>query len=237
MKNLLCTLLVCSVCSVVVLGLSGCGCSNQSNNSGYTVETTAPDLTDGDFGYFIISENEIMLTEYRGTDKNVEIPESYQNYNVTVIGASVFTQTDIESVVIPDTVTEIQSYAFASCYSLRSVKLSENLKIIGPNAFFHTMALETIELPASIEDFGIYTFSASGLKSVTIPESETFTKLEDYIFFQCPNLKEVTIASTVTSINPNTFASCSNPITIKAASGSYAEQYAAENDFSFVAIE
>lgn len=237
MKKFLCAALAVGVCAAAVAGLSGCGCSKSNSEIGYVVETTAPDLENGDFGFYILNKNELMITKYKGSSKDVEIPETYNDYTVTAIGSYVFDSTDITSVTMPDTITEIDDYAFSSCRSLESVKLSSNLKTLGTNVFFLCSSLESIEFPASIEDLGIYTFSGSGLKSVTIPESETLTTIRDYVFYQCPQLTEVNIPSTVTEISEGAFSGCTNPITINAPSGSYAEEYAQTNDFEFVAAE
>lgn len=237
MKKILCALLACTVCVSASAFLTGCGCSNNSTEPGYTVATTQPDLTNGDFGFYILNKNEIMITEYTGSSMDVEIPETFNDYTVTTIGEFVFSEMDITSVTIPDTVTEIQSYAFASCSSLANVKLSANLKTLGADAFFNCPSLESIEIPASVEDLGIYTFCGSGLKSVTIPESSTLTKLDHYVFYECKSLTEVNLPSTVTEISEDAFADCSNPITITAPSGSYAEEFASDNGFTFVAAQ
>lgn len=236
MKRILCAVLALAMCATAAVAFSGCGCSsNNSNEPGYTVEPTKPDLEGGDYGYYIINKNELMITEYKGADKDVVIPDTYNDYKVTAIGAFVFDSSDITSVTIPDTITEIKDYAFASCKQLKSVKLPSSLKTLGTNVFFFCSALESIELPASIEDLGIYTFTASGLKSVKIPESNTLTLIDNFVFYQCPQLTDVYIPATVTEINENSFADCKNPVTIHAPAGSYAEEYATANSFAFAA--
>ena len=92
MKRILCFLMACTMCASAAVGLSGCGCddntsSSSSSKPGYKVEPTEPDLTDGDFGFFIINQEELMITKYTGSDTVIEIPESYKNYKVTVIGS------------------------------------------------------------------------------------------------------------------------------------------------------
>ncbi len=237
MKRIICAILACAVCSCTAAAMSGCGCNNHKPTPGYTVETTAPDIEDADFGFYIIDKDKLMVTKYSGTDKDIVIPGSYKNYTVTTIGDFLFTSSDITSVKFPDSITDIQSNAFASCSNLTSVQLPKNLKKLGSNAFFNCRNLETIEIPASVEDLGIYTFCGSGMKSVTIPESETLTKIDNYVFYQCPYLEEVNLPATVTEINENAFADCKKPITIKAPSGSYAEEYAKKLNFKFVATD
>lgn len=236
MKKILCAIFSCVLISSVIFGLTGCGCSNNQE-PGYRIEETTPDLKNDTFGFFIINNNELMLTKYMGSDEDVTIPDSYNNYKVTVIGTSVFSGTDIKSVVIPDTVKEIKDYAFYSCKNLTSVTLPKNLEILGTNVFNLCRNLESIEIPSTVKDLGKYTFSASGLKSVTIPESETLTNISHYVFYQCQQLTEVALPSTVTSIEKNAISDCPNSITIKAPDGSYAQKYAKENNFNFEKTE
>ena len=220
MKRILCALLACVLCTSVIIGLSGCGCSNSSQQEpGYQVPATEPDFKNEDFGFFIIENNELMVTEYLGSDTDIKIPESLDNYKVTVIGHSVFNGKNITSVEIPDSIIEIQDYAFSSNQGLTDIKLPKNLA--------------SVELPPTIEDLGLYTFSATGLKNVTIPESSTLTKIDHYTFYQCQNLTEVTLPATITEIAEDAFSDCPNKITIKAPAGSYAQKYAETNKFDF----
>ncbi len=229
MKKILCAMLACVLCSSAAIGISGCGCSDDNTlEPGYVVEETEPDLVDGDFGFFIINSDELMVTKYTGTDTDIVIPESYNNYTVTTIGSGVFSGSDITSVEMPDTITTINDYAFYSCRQLTSVTLSQNLEAMGTNVFNLCSSLESIELPASLKTLGIYTFSATGLKSVTIPESETLTSIENYVFYQCQSLTEITIPDTVTDISEFAIYDCPNTITIKASEGSAAETYVEE---------
>lgn len=236
MKRILCALFSCVLFSSFAVGLTGCGCS-KNQEPGYRIEETTPDLKNDTFGFFIINNNELMLTKYMGSDEDVTIPDSYNNYKVTAIGTSVFSGTEIKSIVIPDTVKEIKDYAFYNCKNLTSITLSKNLEILGTNVFNLCRSLESIEIPSSVKDLGTYTFSASGLKSITIPESKTLTKISYYVFFQCQKLTEVTLPSTVTLIEKNAISDCPNKITIKAPDGSYAQKYANDNNFNFEKTE
>ncbi len=236
MKKFICTALACLLCASVSVGFAGCS-NDDSSQPGYVVPATEPDLKNNEFGFFILNQNELMITSYLGSDKDITIPETVNDYTVTVIGHSVFNNKDITSVTMPDTIKEIQDYAFSSNRNLTSVKLSNNLQVIGTNVFFNCRSLKSIELPASLKSVDVYAFSAAGLESVTIPESTTFTTLDQFVFYQCQDLKEVILPPTMTNIAENTFADCPNEITIKAPSGSYGLSYAKNNDFKFEEIE
>lgn len=234
MKKIICALLTCLMCVTAAIGFGGCGCNkdnskNQTSKSsgpGYVVPTTEPDLKDDTFGYYIINSKELMLTRYYGKGGKVEIPEEFQGYKVTIIGHSVFNGKDVEEVVMSDSVTEIQDYAFSGNKKLKSAKLSKNLKVLGINAFFNCQALQSIELPASLKEIGSYAFCGTGLTSVVIPESNTLSEISQFCFFQCASLKEVTIPVTITKIPKDCFKECPQDMVIKAYSGSYALSYA-----------
>ena len=245
MKKILCTLLACTIGVSAVAALAGCGCnsdkpsgSSQSQNSeaGYKVVATDPDLKNDTFGFYILNDKEVMLTRYFGSQSQVEIPDTFQNYTVTTIGHSVFDNDGITSITVPDTVTDIKDYAFASNKNLTSVKLPSKLEFLGTNAFFYCTKLETVELPASLKKIDSFAFSASGVKTMTIPESQTLTELPEYMFHQCPNLKEVTIPATITTIPETAFSQCPKDLVIKAPSGSAAETFANEQGIKFEAV-
>lgn len=231
MKKIFCTLLAGIMAASAAASLSGCGCDNKktvggTGEPGYKVVATDPDFQDKEFGFYRINNEELMVSSYFGNSKDIVIPDSFQNYKVTIVGRSLFNSADINSVTIPDSVTEIQDYSFAANKNLSKVTLSKNLKVIGNNAFWNCPALTSIELPASLKKIGVYAFSATGLTSVTIPESKTLSSLDQFVFFQSKSLKEVTVPITITSIADNTFDQCDSGLTIKAYSNSYGLSYA-----------
>ena len=243
MKKVICAILACTIGAVTAASLGGCGCNSsktssgsQESKQGYEVVATQPDLKDDVFGFYILNDKSLMLTRYFGSETDVVIPDTYQNYTVTTIGHSVFNNDGIKTITVPDTVTDIQDYAFASNKGLTSVKLSSNLTHLGTDAFFYCSALETIELPSSLEKIEPFAFCASGLKTLVIPENEKLTELPQFLFHQCPNLKEVVIPATVTKIAEDTFSECPADLTLKVASGSYAEQYAQEQGINYESV-
>lgn len=239
MKRILCFLMACTMCASAAVGLSGCGCDdNTSSNSskpGYKVEPTEPDLTNGDFGFFIINQEELMITKYTGSDTVIEIPESYKNYKVTVIGASVFNNSKITEVTIPSSIKQIEDYAFSSCHSLTKVNLSEGLEILNNSVFFNCSELREIKLPSTLKEIGPRAFSGAALNNVVLPDSGKLTKIDEYAFYQSRELTDITIPACITSIPDNVFADCSKEVTIHGASGSYAQSYAKKNNLKFKA--
>lgn len=92
-----------------------------------------------------------------------------KKYTVTQIGNSAFasmTQGCITSLMMPNTITTINNYAFAS-QRISSIVWSANLKKIGADVFSGNN-METIDLPRSLEEIGEYAFNGNVCKEIKI---------------------------------------------------------------------
>lgn len=70
------------------------------------------------------------LIKYNGGEKNVVIP-----FGITSIGESAFANSEIESVLIPNSVTTIEDCAFWGCESLKFVEIPDSVTEIGDSIF------------------------------------------------------------------------------------------------------
>jgi len=141
------------------------------------------------FNYILFNDGSANITKYIGNQKEITIkPISYNGntYNVTTINPYTFENTDIEKVVLPDTVTEIGNNIFEYCVNLKTVELSSSITKIPYNSFKNCLSLESIIIP----------------EGVTIIESEAF--------FECMSLSVVQLPSTLLEIHYNAFWSCQN---------------------------
>ena len=98
---------------------------------------------------------------------DVAIPStvSYENtiYTVTKIGSHAFAYDDITSILLPNTIVAIGSYAFVECPLIRFVVIPERVTSIGRNAFkwcseLREVFLTSKEAPALIYDNLNYPF-------------------------------------------------------------------------------
>ena len=98
---------------------------------------------------FRIYDDEAFLERYNGyEDAIVDIPSTYQGIPVTYIDQSAFANnTVIETVNIPDTVTNIGYKAFMGCKNLRTVTLPDALETIQAYAFYECPNLLEITIP------------------------------------------------------------------------------------------
>lgn len=175
--------------------------------------------------------NEIKITECSDTVEEYEIPSEIDGFPVTKIGDDAFSYNiklknviipdtvkeidwfafyhceNLEKIVIPDSVKTIGNHSFAGCYSLKSVNLPKSLQVIPSGAFQYCKALESIELPEEITNISNLAFgSCESLTSITIPYS---TREIDHAAFQdCYNLKEVIIKSPDLTLGSVSFDDC-----------------------------
>jgi len=127
------------------------------------------------------NEGKITITGYIGKSKDVVIPGKINNLSVTAIGYKAFIGVDedidqpknnqLNSVFIPDSVTEIGHLAFYG-NELSSVIIPNTVTFIGDGAFTLNK-LTRVAIPNSVTSIGMLAFASNQLTSVTIPNSVT----------------------------------------------------------------
>lgn len=150
----------------------------------------------------IIDDGEYYVCSSWGTPQKVY---SYPKDNV--IGDHMFASTKLESIVLPDNVTEIEHDAFWSCRELSNVTIPDGVKRIGQFSFLSTPKLKNVTIPRSMNTIEKYAFgSANGLTEIRIPGN--IKAIEDGAFSYCANLASITIENGVESIGEIVFQQC-----------------------------
>lgn len=140
--------------------------------------------------------------------------------------------------------------AFDGCSAIQTVNIGKSVSMVGnltgsTLAGYGTSALKYINVDVdnqfwSSEDGVLYDKDKTVLicypsnkegSSFTVPDS--VTQINNYAFFCCGNLENVSIPASVTYIGNHAFSS-SFP-TIFGSSGSYAETWATDNGYTFIA--
>ncbi len=106
-------------------------------------------------GEYIIYEDgeERILISYIGSDRDLILPDT-----ITSIYQFMFNLYPIRSVVIPDSMTSIDTGAFALCNGLESVILGNGIVNIGDYAFIGCAALTSITIPDSVTKINVGAF-------------------------------------------------------------------------------
>ena len=115
--------------------------------------------------------------------------------------------------VIPNTVTDIDDYAFDGCWSLKSIDIPSSVKSIGINAFQNCSALTSITIPGGVTNIGNDIFR--GCQSmVNCTLSYGVQNIGDRAFMDCSKLESIAFPNSVTNIGESVFAYCSNLLTV-----------------------
>ena len=102
-------------------------------------------------GDYLISGG--VLVAYRGTSKAVSIPEG-----VRVIAAEAFKgNSEIERVVMPNSLLVIGEGAFEDCIGLKNIQLNRGLESVKDRAFYNCAASKVV-VPASVKEVGLRAF-------------------------------------------------------------------------------
>lgn len=142
-------------------------------------------------------------------------------------------------IVVPDNVTTLGSYWYKGDWDeIRSITIPNSVTKIGDSAFNGGFSvppwgtLSTINIPNSVTNIGAGAFAHSDLASLILPDSVTV--IGNGAFSDCQYLTSIVIPSSVTTIGNWVFENSSH-VTIHGSTGSYAEDYAKENNIPFVA--
>ncbi len=142
------------------------------------------------------NEDKTTVIGYGGKSKDVIIPD-----NITSIGAYAFASCNLENVTIPNSITSIGSGAFSS-NNLTSVTIPESISSI-EELVFSQNDLTSVIIPNSVTSIGDGAFQLNNLTSVTI--SEGVTKIGASAF-SYNNLTSVTLPNSITSIGDSAFS-------------------------------
>jgi hypothetical protein len=115
--------------------------------------------------------------------------------------------TGLKSITIPNSVTKIGDGAFRECSSLKSIIIPNSVTKIGHNAFENCYNLVSVTLPNSLTSIGYNAFdNCESLTSITIPNRVTY--IDNWVFYDCESLKSITIPDSIKEIGDGAFAGC-----------------------------
>ena len=187
--------------------------------------------------------------------KKIRLPKT-----LTKIPNSMFMEcSSLENIVTDEQIIEIGAFAYKDCVQLSKIDLKDsNVRGIGEYAFSGCSGLTKVDMGNQIETLGDYTFEgcnnleeillSAAIKIIPRGSFQACSKLENIIltngiqeveedaFKECTNLREIFIPYKTKKIGTLCF-SYLDILLIRGVAGSYAEQYATENDIAFVAQE
>ena len=141
-------------------------------------------------------------------------------YDVTSIGHEAFYFSNITNITIPKSITSIGSSAFAFCYNLSKVNITDlaswcNITFndypfyYAKHLFLNGVEIKNLIIPNGVTTIANNAFAnLSGINSVIIPN--TVTKIGVSAFFGCTGITSVNISDSVVDIDDVAFSGCSS---------------------------
>ena len=134
--------------------------------------------------------------------KKVYIPEYIDEYKVISIYEGSFKDTEIDSIILPSSVTSIGNEAFYNS-TIKSITGGPSEISIGEKAFYNAYKLEKFE--PKISELGEYAFyNASSINNLKL--SDTMDTIESYTFTNCVSLENINIPNGLVEIKDEAFA-------------------------------
>ena len=132
-----------------------------SNSVTITANNT---ITTTEYEIIETANNTCEIIDYRGTAKEITIPEKINGKTVTSIGDLAFYSNQLTSVTIPNSITTIGRSAFSS-NQLTSVTIPNSITAIGEAAFSNNK-LTSVTIPNSVTSINSSAFANNSLKTI-----------------------------------------------------------------------
>ena len=126
------------------------------------------------------------------------------------IGKNAFYGCDrLQSVTLPDTVTEIYESAFMGCKNLKSISFPSSLLTIEQLAFSGCVSLSAVRIPENVSRIAKSTFfNCPSLAKVSLPQN--MTDIDDMAFFGCTARPEIRLPKNLSRIGEKAFSGCAS---------------------------
>ena len=183
---------------------------------------------DGEWKYFVNSDNTIQLTQYLGTKTELVVPANYDGYEVYAVGVQGLEESTpsaerinvlgtsenatITKLTIEEGIKEIKCSAFEKCTGIKgNLVIPDSVETIEGYAFNSCSGFNgTLTLPSTLKSIENRAFQlCSGFKDdLVIPEG--IKSIGDGAFNKCTGFNgTLTLPSTLKSISNGAFQYCS----------------------------
>lgn len=154
----------------------------------------------------VFSKDKKILVGYPGSrEGSYDIPEGTET-----IWCEAFKESNLSAVSIPDSVTDIQSYAFAWCNNLTSVKFGKGIAnfshFMRTSLFSMCKKLHSIEIPSCVDTICEDMFSVCPLDKIILHEG--IKEIKNCAFNNC-NINDITLPDSLKWIGNGNFSNAS----------------------------
>ena len=180
-----------------------------------------------------------ILTAYKGSGPDLIIPEGVE----AIDNYAFADNTDICSVVLPNSLRLIGCAAFIGCKALENVKFGSGKLVVQQYAFAGCKALESVYIPGNVQTINYCMFKGcsslrevrlgDGVKNISVAAFKRCVSLEEihlpssiyqirrYAFSKCTGLRKVVFEVKPYIINNRAFHKCHTSLEFKCLSGRF----------------
>ena len=184
-------------------------------------ELSAADGELADGVYYKIVGDHAAATGCADGVTDIVIKSEYNGLPVTEVSGFAG-KTDLNSVVLPDSVTTIKNAAFFGCTWLSDITFGASVLNVEPSAFYDCYNVKKINIPdiskwcaSSFANFNSCPFAGTaadlyvnGEKVVDLVIPEGVTSIGEYAFAELNSIHSVSLPKSLTEIGSSAFASC-----------------------------
>ena len=179
-----------------------------------TLSTTDSPFAESHITDVTFADGIAMLTDnlFRGDGylTEIEIPDT-----VIRIGSACFRNTNLEAVIIPDSVKTLGTSLFEECDNLCAVKIGAGVRKLPQFCFFGCDMLQNVVIPETVYEMDTSVFERSGLYYQKLPQS--ITAIGSWAFKDCANLVKVECSDNLETIGDYAFERCASFTTLQTA--------------------
>lgn len=184
-------------------------------------------------GHIIINPDvEIFRKRWDYDNKQLRTIEIPKNSHLKMIDSEAFSNSSIESIILPASIKLIDFCSFSYCKNLKTVVISENAENVTlKNDIFYESSVESITFPSGFVIFhDNWCYRVMKLTRIIIPEtnkqliyqnnelllgkSDINSDIYDIVLFANKEIKKAIIPSFIKRIDPSSFYSCKQLTTV-----------------------
>lgn len=144
--------------------------------------------------YYQETEDGVIITGGYNLQGELTIPAALNGKPVVAIAERAFADSELTSVIIPDSVVQIAPGAFRSCEKLTDVKLGSGIRTLESNVFYGCLRLCNVTIGAGLTTIEDNAFAmCTALQALTLPA--TVKDVSAYAFEDCCGLAELSVES------------------------------------------
>ena len=164
--------------------------------------------------YHVLTGTTVEVTSFNNSYVgDIIIPEKVEyhssRFDVVSIGNTFSKNSNITSIILPNTIKNLSKGCFQDCTKLSSITLGNGILNIPDECFKNCLCLSTFVLPDKLETIGLNAFEGcKSLNNVSFPDG--IKRIETGAFMDCDGFSEISLPAHLNYIGTSVFRGCSN---------------------------